>query len=91
MQQSDLLLEHEALPAHLLDFDRNELAVGDELLAQWSSAWMLRPLPVWLGETQAAEDVCAADAEKAVRAVPRQELVSELLPQRDAAPEQVGR
>ena len=34
LQQSDLVLEDEPLPAHAFDLDGNELAVVDELLAQ---------------------------------------------------------
>ena len=45
-----------------------------------------------LGGTDAAEDAsAAADAEESVSAVAREELVPELLSQRDAAREHVGR
>ena len=85
-QQSDLLLQHVALAAHRLDLDGNELAVGDQLLAQCRSARMPGPPQVWFGGAEASVDVAAAaDAEEAVGTVPREELVSELFPQWDAA------
>ena len=59
----------------------------DELLAQRGPPRLLRPLRVRLRRADAAEDVGAADAEKAVRAVARQELVPELFPQRHLARE----
>ena len=91
-QQTDFALEHESLPAHLLDLDGYELAFVDELLPQCRSARIPRRPRIRLGGADAAEDVAAApDAEEAVSAVAREELVPELLRERDAALEHVGR
>src|SRR5919201_1820433 len=91
-QQFDVLLDHEALAANTVDVDRNELAALDELVAQHRSARMLRPPRVRLRRTEPAKDVsAAADTKEAMRAVPREELVSELLRQRDRRCEQLVR
>ena len=76
---------------HALDRNRNELALLDELPAQRGPTRMVRALRVRLRRANAAEDVGAADAQKTVRAVPRQELVPELVPQRDLARDDVRR
>jgi hypothetical protein len=53
---------------------------------------VLRSLRVRPRRAEAAEDVsAAADTEKTVRAVPRQELVPELFPQRDLVRQDLGR
>src|SRR5437773_1261210 len=92
LQQLDVLSEDEALAAHARDLDWNELAALDELLAQDVPPRVLRPLRVRLRGAETAEDVStAADAEQTVGTVPRQELVPELLFQRELAREDVGR
>src|ERR671919_1570500 len=91
-EQSDLVAEDEALAAHALDLDGNEVAVLDELLAERGSARMPRPPRVGLRGAEAAEDVSsAADAEQGVRAVARVELVAQLFWQRDISPKQLRR
>src|SRR5919108_1194237 len=91
-EQLDLRAQDEALAAHALDFDRDQLAVLDELLAQRGPSRMARTVRARLRGTEAAEDVStAADAEEAVRAIPRKELVPKLCPQRDFVLEQVVR
>jgi hypothetical protein len=83
VEKSDLVAENEPLAADALDVDRNQLAALDELLAEVRSARMVRPARVRLRRAEAAEDVpAAADAEQAVRAVAREELVAELFAQR---------
>ena len=49
--------EHEALPAHALDLDRNELAPFDQLLAQCLPTRVLRKAWIGLGRPDAAEHV----------------------------------
>src|SRR5687768_7813215 len=91
-EQSDLVAEDEALAAHALDLDGNEVAVLNELIAERGSARMPRPPRVGLRGAEAAEDVSsAADAEQAVRAVARVELVAQLFWQRDISPKQLRR
>src|SRR5439155_15998443 len=80
------------LAADSLDRDGDELAVLDELLAQRRSTRMVRSLGARLRRAQAAEDISsAADAQKTVRAIPREELVPQLFPQRDLAREDLAR
>ena len=86
------LVRTKRLPRHALHLDRNELAPFDELLAQRVPTRALRDARVRLGRADAAEHVIrAADAEQAVGAVPREELVPELLRERDVAREDVRR
>ncbi len=70
----------------------NEVAALDELLAQRGSARIAGVPRVGLRGADAAEDVsAAADAEQAVCAVARVELVAQLLAQRHVSPKQLLR
>ena len=93
LEQPDLLLEEEALSTDALHLDRNELAVGDQLLAQRGSPGIPRKPRIRLGGAETAEDARASssDAEQAVGAVAREEPVAELLHERDVTREEVSR
>ena len=78
--------------ANPLDLYRDDDTVRDELLADLAPSRVLRSARVGSRGSQAAPHVAGApDPEEAVRAEPRQLLVSELVAYRDFAREQVRR
>src|SRR4029450_1693621 len=90
--QLDLVAQNEALAAHGLDVDGNQLAVSEELLSQGGSPRGAWPARVGLRRPDAAVNVAgAADAQKAVGAIPGEELVAKLLMERDGPGEHVFR
>src|SRR5205085_11212368 len=91
-EQLDLVAQDEALAAHALDLDGNQLALGDELLAERRPSRVPRPVGTRLRGAEAVEDVpAAADAEEPVRPEARAELVPQLVLQRDVALEHLAR
>src|SRR5436190_9231448 len=91
-EELELVAKDEARPPNALDRDPDELAVADELLAQRRSPRMLGPLRRRPRGAQPTENLPgAADAQEAVRAVAREELVPELLAQRHLARERLFR